>query len=166
VRLRAGGDARYHITVDDQPFPQADTPVTAAFGQGGRLTLAYGERRETLYVARREYETLVWRRGQVYTLARPRPLDVDMAAHGAEQTPGAQTLTAPMAGTIIKVNVREGDLIEARQTLVVLGAMKMEHAITAAHAGRVRRVAHAVGDVVQGGATLVELAAIEEAHDV
>ncbi|HEY8325427.1 MAG TPA: acetyl-CoA carboxylase biotin carboxylase subunit [Ktedonobacterales bacterium] len=163
VRLRASGDARYALTVDDQPFPSPDAPVSATLGEGGRLTLACGDQRETLYVARRGYDTLIWRRGQVYTLARSRPLDVDLAAHSADVTPGAQTLTAPMSGTIIKVNVREGDLVEARQTLVVLGAMKMEHAITAPHAGKVRRVAHAAGDVVQGGATLVELAAIEEA---
>ena len=162
VRVRAGGDARYALSVDDQPYPAPDAAVSATLGEGGRLTLACGDQRETFYVARRGYETLVWRRGQVYMLERSRPLDVDVAAHSAEATPGAQTLTAPMAGTIIKVNVREGDLVEARQTLVVLGAMKMEHAISAPHAGKVRRVAHAAGDVVQGGATLVELAAIEE----
>ena len=82
---------------------------------------------------------------QAWALARPRPLDVDAAAHGADIVAGAQTLTAPMAGTIIKVNVAEGDIVEPRQTLVVLGAMKMEHAITAPHAGRVRRVLHARG---------------------
>ena len=163
IRLRSSGDARYALSVDGKPFPAADVAVAATLGEGGRLTLAIGDQRETLYVARRGYETLVWRRGQVYTLARPRPLDVDLAAHSADVRPRAQTLTAPMAGTIIKVNVREGDLVEARQTLVVLGAMKMEHAITAPHAGRVRRVAAAAGDVVPGGATLVELAAIEEA---
>jgi 3-methylcrotonyl-CoA carboxylase alpha subunit len=162
VRLRASGDARYALSVDDQPYPAPDAAVSSTLGENGRLTLACGDQRETHYVARRGYETLVWRRGQVYTLARSRPLDVDVAAHSAEATPGAQTLTAPMSGTIVKVNVAEGDLVEARQTLVVLGAMKMEHAISAPHAGKVRRVAHATGDVVQGGATLVELAAIEE----
>ena len=162
VRLRATGTGSYQITVDDQPFPPAGGAVTGVVGDGGRLTLACGDAREMLYVARRGYETLVWRRGQTFTLTRPRPLDVDVAAHGAEHTPGAQTLTAPMAGTIIKVNVREGDLVEARQTLIVLGAMKMEHAISAAHDGKVRRITYAPGDVVQGGAVLVELAAIEE----
>ena len=163
VRLRASADGCYHVSVDDQPFPEPGALVSATAGEGGQLLLALGDRRETLYVARRDYETLVWQAGQVYTLARPRPLDVDLTAHAADHKPGAQTLAAPMAGTIIKVNVREGELVEARQTLVVLGAMKMEHAITAPHAGRVRRVAHAAGDVVQGGATLVELAASEEA---
>ena len=163
VRLKVSGDARYRISVDERPFPAPDVTVAAVIGEGGRLALSYGDQRAILYVARSGYDTLVWVAGQVHTLTRPRPLDVDVAAHGAQHTPGAQTLTAPMAGTIINVTVREGDVVEARQTLVVLGAMKMEHAITAPHAGRVRRIAHAAGDVVQGGVTLVELAALEEA---
>ncbi|HEX8995211.1 MAG TPA: acetyl-CoA carboxylase biotin carboxylase subunit [Ktedonobacterales bacterium] len=159
VRLRASEAGRYQVSVDGQPFPEAGAAVSASVGEGGRLTLTYGDQREVVHVARRGYETLVWRAGAVYTLTRPQPLDVDVAAHGADHAAGAQTLTAPMAGTIIKVNVRAGDLVEARQTLVVLGAMKMEHAITAPHDGRVRRVTCAAGDVVQGGAALVELAA-------
>ncbi|HZC07966.1 MAG TPA: biotin/lipoyl-containing protein, partial [Ktedonobacterales bacterium] len=165
VRARTIGSGGYRVTVDDEPFPAPDAVISGFLGADGRLTLAWGDYRETLYLARRGYETLVWRGGQVYELARPRPLDVDIAAHSADHTPGAQTLTAPMAGTIIKVNVRAGDVVEARQTLVVLGAMKMEHAISAPHAGRVSRVACAVGDVTQGGAVLVELATLEEAHN-
>ncbi|MDE3229856.1 MAG: ATP-grasp domain-containing protein, partial [Chloroflexota bacterium] len=167
VRLRAAADgAGYLVTFDGEPFPAEGAPVAARIGAGGRVTLAWGDQRETLAVARRGYETLVWRRGQAFTLLRPRPLDVESTMLGADHRGGAQTLAAPMAGTIIKVNVAAGDLVEARQTLMVLGAMKMEHAITAPHAGRVRRVNHAVGDVVRGGAPLVELAAPEEApHD-
>jgi geranyl-CoA carboxylase alpha subunit len=162
IRLRTSGAGQYNIAVDGEPFPAPGVLVVARAGADGRLTLSHGDERETLYVARRGYDTLVWRRGQAYTLARPRPLDVDSAAQHADQAPGAQTLTAPMSGTIIKINVREGDKVEARQTLVVLGAMKMEHAIIAPQAGWVRRVSHAAGDVVQGGVTLVELAALEE----
>jgi biotin carboxyl carrier protein len=36
-----------------------------------------------------------------------------------------------MSGTLIKVNAREGDTFAERQTLAVLGAMKMEHAVPA-----------------------------------
>ncbi|HEX8732862.1 MAG TPA: biotin carboxylase N-terminal domain-containing protein, partial [Ktedonobacterales bacterium] len=167
VRLRAAADgAGYLVTLDGAPFPADGAAVAARIGASGRVTLAWGDQRETLAVARRGYETLVWRRGQTFTLLRPRPLDVESTALGGDHRGGAQTLAAPMAGTIIKVNVAAGDLVEARQTLVVLGAMKMEHAITAPHAARVRRVNHAVGDVVRGGAPLVELAAPEEApHD-
>ncbi len=67
-----------------------------------------------------------------------------------------------MAGTVIKVNVAEGDAVSPQQTLVVLGAMKMEHAIVAPYAGHVRSVRHGAGDVVPGGEVLVELDAAKE----
>jgi len=95
--------------------------------------------------------------GRSYTLAKPRPLDVEHTAHAGETGAGVQQLVAPMAGTVIKLNVQEGDRVGDWQTVAVLGAMKMEHAITAPYAGRVRRVHHAAGDVVMGGEVLVEL---------
>jgi biotin carboxyl carrier protein len=87
---------------------------------------------------------------------------VEGAAHQADAATGTQSLVSPMAGTIIKVNVAEGDTVAAQQTLVVLGAMKMEHAIVAPYAGHVRSVRYAAGDVVPGGETLVELEAAKE----
>jgi biotin carboxyl carrier protein len=55
------------------------------------------------------------------------------------------------------VYVREGERVEARQPLLVLSAMKMEHAITATHAAIVQRLPFAEGASVPGGATLIEL---------
>jgi 3-methylcrotonyl-CoA carboxylase alpha subunit len=110
-------------------------------------------------------DVLVAWQGRAYRLEKPRPPDVDAAARGAEAVAGLQQLVAPMAGTIIKVNVAEGDRVRAQQTLVVLGAMKMEHAIAAPYAGKVRRVTHAAGDVVPGGEVVVELQATGEDGD-
>jgi 3-methylcrotonyl-CoA carboxylase alpha subunit len=62
-----------------------------------------------------------------------------------------------MAGTVLAVNVAEGDAVEAHQPLAVLGAMKMEHAITSPYPARVVRVLHQAGDVVPGGEPLLEL---------
>jgi 3-methylcrotonyl-CoA carboxylase alpha subunit len=62
-----------------------------------------------------------------------------------------------MAGTVIKVQVNEGDFVDANQPLLVLGAMKMEHAIVSSHPGRVSKILHAAGDVVAGGELLIEL---------
>ncbi len=172
VTLRAQpGTGAYHAWVDDAPYRFGEatssdegepTALSALIerlpGPGDALTLcAEDGSRETLYLARRDYEILVWRRGAVTMLAKPRPLDVETATQGGEAQTGAQTLRAPMAGTIIKVNAQAGDVVAERQTVVVLGAMKMEHAIVAPHAARVRRVAHAAGDVVPGGEALVEL---------
>ncbi|MFI8104244.1 acetyl-CoA carboxylase biotin carboxylase subunit [Streptomyces sp. NPDC086023] len=50
---------------------------------------------------------------------------------------GADTLAAPMPGTVTVVKVAVGDQVAAGQTLLVVEAMKMEHAISAPHAGTV-----------------------------
>jgi 3-methylcrotonyl-CoA carboxylase alpha subunit len=157
----AADGAGYHVAVDDQPYADG-APIAAALdGRTNRLTLRVAGQQENYFLARRGYETLVSSHGASYTLARPRPLTVESATHSAEAASGTQTLVAPMAGTIIKVNVAEGDTVAERQTLVVLGAMKMEHAIVAPYAGTVRSVRFAAGDVVPGGEALVTLETLD-----
>jgi 3-methylcrotonyl-CoA carboxylase alpha subunit len=150
----------YTVTINGEPFGgDLSVLVSARTAPDGGLSLRIGERRELAYVARRSADVLVSWCGQSCTLGKPKALDVDATAHGGHAEAGRQQLVAPMAGTIIKVNVAEGDEVAAHQTLVVLGAMKMEHAIAAPHAGRIMRLPHAAGDVVPGGELLVELVA-------
>ena len=85
------------------------------------------------------------------------PPDVDRVAgaHGVAAAGGS--LGAPMPGTIIRVDVKEGDRVEPRQRLVVLEAMKMEHVVEAPHGGVVRAIRHHAGDLVAAGDTLVDI---------
>ena len=62
-----------------------------------------------------------------------------------------------MPGTVIKVLVAAGDAVEARDTLVVMEAMKMEMPLLAPRAGTVGAVHVAEGETVARGAVLVEL---------
>jgi 3-methylcrotonyl-CoA carboxylase alpha subunit len=62
-----------------------------------------------------------------------------------------------MSGTIVAVMVQAGDVVDKGAPLVVLEAMKMEHAIVAPVAGRVGAVHFAVGDRVVEGADVVDL---------
>jgi 3-methylcrotonyl-CoA carboxylase alpha subunit len=82
---------------------------------------------------------------------------VDVTAHGGNVVQSQKALTAPMAGTIIKVQVRDGETVQHRQVLVILSAMKMEHTLIAPYEGRVRRVHYHEGEVVKGGAVIVEM---------
>lgn len=68
---------------------------------------------------------------------------------------GSVGLTAPIQGTVISIEVGEGDTVCEGQDLVIVEAMKMEHQITADCDGIVMRVSINVGDVVQEGHPLV-----------
>ncbi len=81
-------------------------------------------------------------------------------AQGAVGAGESQPVTA-VPGRITAVEVSEGDMVEAGQTLVVLEAMKMEHRIRALGPGRVARVLVAVGDAVEAHAVVVELESAE-----
>ena len=67
------------------------------------------------------------------------------------------SLTSPMQGTIVKVAVEDGDLVEAGDLILVLEAMKMEQPLNAHRAGTVRGLSAAVGEVVTRGAALCEI---------
>ncbi|NNE72360.1 MAG: acetyl-CoA carboxylase biotin carboxylase subunit [Acidimicrobiales bacterium] len=64
---------------------------------------------------------------------------------------GSGQIEVPMQGTIIKVEVSEGDTVEAGQVLCVLEAMKMENNITTDVAGTVKELKVVAGDSVGGG---------------
>jgi biotin carboxyl carrier protein len=68
---------------------------------------------------------------------------------------GPQRVTAPMPGKIVRVLVKPGDLVTAKQGLVVVEAMKMENELRAARDGRVREVPAAEGQSVEAGAVLL-----------
>ncbi len=80
---------------------------------------------------------------------------------GTEQAAAGSAL-APMPGGVVRVAVSPGDVVEAGQVLVVLEAMKMEHAVHAAAAGTVVSVEVAEGDQVETGRVL---AIVDTEHD-
>jgi acetyl-CoA/propionyl-CoA carboxylase biotin carboxyl carrier protein len=62
-----------------------------------------------------------------------------------------------MQGTIVKVAVADGDVVEAGQMIVVLEAMKMEQPINAHKAGTITGLAAEVGAVVTSGSVVCEI---------
>ncbi|MFG2332138.1 acetyl/propionyl/methylcrotonyl-CoA carboxylase subunit alpha [Streptomyces sp. NPDC048604] len=80
------------------------------------------------------------------------------ARHG-----GADTLAAPMPGTVTVVKVAVGDEVEAGQSLLVVEAMKMEHVISAPHAGTVTELDVTPGTTVAMDQVLAVVTPREEA---
>jgi 3-methylcrotonyl-CoA carboxylase alpha subunit len=84
--------------------------------------------------------------------------EIPAAIHGDEgDTANADHPQAPMSGAVVALPVAVGDTVEPGETLVVVEAMKMEHAIVAQVHARVGEILVTVGDQVEEGDTLVLL---------
>ncbi len=80
------------------------------------------------------------------------------AAGGAAAAPaGGTEVAAPMPGTIVRVEVSEGDAVEADQVVAVIEAMKMETEIKAPAAGTVKSILVAAKDVVTAGQAIMTI---------
>ena len=104
-----------------------------------------------------EYEALV---PSAPAAAPAAPVVAPAAASAATPAAPAVTgagdaVTAPMPGTILKVNVQNGQAVKEGDVLCVLEAMKMENEIMAPKAGTVTQVVVSKGASVNTGDALV-----------
>ena len=77
----------------------------------------------------------------------------------------AEPIKAPMQAVVHAVNVAAGDSVSAGQELVILEAMKMQHALAAPVSGTVKAIQYDVGEVVKEGAVVFSVEAGEAAGD-
>ncbi len=106
-----------------------------------------------------EYEAIAPAAPAEAPAAAPAPAAAAAAAPAAPVITGAgESVTAPMPGNILKVNVKTGDAVKAGAVLCVLEAMKMENEIMAPKDGTVTQVLVSKGSAVDTGAPLVVLA--------
>lgn len=144
-------------------FRDGEDEVTATLIQNGRKNsvtlpdgavadIAFGEGRWSVYQAGNTFLAI----SEGTQIRLERIIDVEEAAARAGASGG---LNAPMPGKVVRVMAATGDEVQRGQTLMVLEAMKMEHAITAPGDGVVGAVFFAEGDQVPEGAELLQLEA-------
>ena len=147
IALRSAA-GMFHASVGDADIVLRVVTVDAA---RARIAVAGVEEAVTFLI---ESDTVhLARAGQSFTLAN--------AAHAPPARRGAAAsdgrLVAPMNGRVVAVNARAGDTAEAGKALVVLEAMKMEHALSVPAPARIKAVHVAPGAQVAPGHLLVEL---------
>lgn len=151
VRLERADDEQggaYHVTLGDKT---ADVELIEWHDDAGVIRIA--GRIIPFAILRNGQRIDVWLQGRTYSLER-----IDQVARrtasGTAAAAVQASLTAPMPGTILKINVAAGDSFEAHQPLIVMESMKMEMTLSAPHAGRVKEIPCKTGQLVEMGALL------------
>lgn len=155
---RMGGTARpaaFHLRVTD---PVEHTPR-------GSHTVTEDEVSVTLDGVRHTFHRAAdWlgRDGDAWHVRDHDPVTASLTRAGRA---GADSLTAPMPGTVTVVKVAVDDEVAAGQSLLVVEAMKMEHVISAPHAGTVTELDVAPGTTVAMDQVLAVIAPVEDVEE-
>ena len=87
-------------------------------------------------------------------------------AHVAQIVPeGTVMVAAPLQGTIVTIQVKEGEIVRPGQQLAVIESMKMEHLVMAEQGGRVMKLAAGDGVTLMHGEPILYLEPLDVAAD-
>lgn len=123
--------------------------------RNGALTLLVNEKPLHMHVASDHRRILIAIAGQVYEFTQAQ--EQQSRARRSDIGKLEPEIRSPMPGKILQVLVKEGEQVEAGQTLVLLEAMKMENSLTAAGAAQVKKIHVSPGDLVDLGQLVLEL---------
>ncbi|MEU2670914.1 acetyl/propionyl/methylcrotonyl-CoA carboxylase subunit alpha [Streptomyces sp. NPDC007164] len=144
------------------PLPGGRETARPVEVSGTRLTLELAGATHTFSHARSPEGVWLGRGGDSWHVQDHDPVEASLAGAGRA---GADTLAAPMPGTVTVVKVAVGDEVVAGQSLLVVEAMKMEHVISAPHAGTVTELDVSAGTTVAMDQILAVVAPVETSAD-
>ncbi|WP_370268685.1 acetyl-CoA carboxylase biotin carboxylase subunit [Streptomyces sp. V4I8] len=156
---RLGGEPRpvgFHLRITE---PVEYTPRGTHSVTDDHVAVTLDGVRHTFHRAALPDGTWLGRDGDAWHVRDHDPVAASLtgAAHA-----GADSLTAPMPGTVTVVKVAVGDEVAAGQSLLVVEAMKMEHVISAPHAGTVAELDVMPGTTVAMDQVLAVVTPVEE----
>lgn len=167
MRLRAGDGREHDVEVLARDGSRVRLRIdgrdldaeTIGLPDGGAVINIDG-RRHRAYAARRKGATLVAVGNASYEF-------VEADDNAARRSQGLATpeVSAPMPGKVLKILVREGEVVNAGDGLIVLEAMKMETTLAAESTAVVKRVLVKEGEMVDHGALLLELSPAPSVHE-
>ncbi len=147
VMIAVHGNGQFTTTHNDTELGLTIDPITHA-----RFGVAVGDVQHMVDIVTQPGAVHVFENGQSFTFTLPDPLET-----GAADATTGDALIAPMPGLVGIVSTSAGQRVAKGDVLVVLEAMKMEHALCAPRDGIVAEVLVAAGDQVTDGTTLLAM---------
>jgi propionyl-CoA carboxylase alpha chain len=166
IDITRADDGSFNITAP----PEAETNIHLVMDRDPshpRLHILLTEDGET-----NEYLCELWRQQDRWHLyyrgislcAHVRPPHIAALAHHmkpVERPDTSNMLLCPMPGSLIKLFVAEGEIVEAGQTLCIVEAMKMENALIAEKRCKIEKLLSGEGDILSVDATIMTFAAAD-----
>ncbi len=159
----------YIINVEDKKYKaeihkDGDIFKVLLDGREFQVEVAYQDREKfTLIIEHKPHQVFVDADDQLIIEGETYRFDIrdersaKLAKAGAEVSHKEITISAPMPGLIVDVEVKEGEAVPAGRGLVILEAMKMQNELKAPKAGVVKAVKVKPGEKVNGGDVLIVL---------
>jgi len=121
------------------------------------LMLTDANRTHRIFLAGTPEKTYLYLNGQQYVVEHPTEDDQASVRRDMDLISDDSGICAPMPGKILKILVEENQPVEAKQNLVIVEAMKMEHSIRAPQDAIVKKINFKEGDLVDTGQQILEL---------
>lgn len=139
----------YDISIDGQNFAGVRTQLMS----DDMIESYFAHTRAVTRVVNDDERIHVFHQGRTYKIRQPTPQWLEKAL-GVKDA--AHSVLAPMPCKVLRVHVKEGDMVAKDQPLVVIESMKMETTIRSPVDGTISKVPHSQGDICKAGVALVE----------
>ena len=136
------------VTVNGEMFG-----VTLDVTGVGEGVLYSGDQALPYFICKKESQFHIWLSGKSYVLE----VVSNQPHRGAAVAAVGNEIKAPMPGTVLKINVKAGDTVEANAPIVIMESMKMEMTLAVPAAVKIKEVLCKESQLVEVGAVLVKI---------
>ena len=153
VHITQAGSKKIEGTVNDKPFT-----VEYLEHADHQLKIMLNGKTEVIYCSvNEEQKTIVNFHGLNFTCFRTDQLNDTNDFSSMDHVNDKTRLVSPMPGKVVKINVKEGDVVDEGTVMIVVEAMKMENNITATAKATVKRILVTENEMVDNKKQLIEL---------
>lgn len=141
-------------------FGETDYRFNATRVSPNSFSILFDGKNMIAYIAESENSFYVHINGQAIKLDKVRE-DGNSFARDAVEFVSKDEISTPMPGKVVKVLVKEGEKVRAKQSLVIVESMKMENEIKSPTDGKVKSIHFEQGDLVKPGQPIIKLTPAE-----